>query len=328
MVRLLFPRESFVRVDASTGKPPSRRVLTATIAFLIAVWAFNFLAAKIALRYIEPLTFASFRLVLAGIFMVLIYLFCLRLPAFAEAARARRAGWSRRDLWIFLYLGFFGVTINQFCFTVGLRYTSVIHSAIIGSLSPLYTLVLAVLFRLESARLRKVLGMGVALAGVALMAAGAGISRHSPALLGDVITLTGSLGFAAYVVLGKRVAARYDSLTMTTFNCIFGALIVLPIAIHRAILLGSFAHWRAFPWPVWACMVYMALFSSAIAYVLYFWVLRYLEASQLASFTYLLPVAATALGILFLGERGSWLELFGGLFALAGVYYIEAARSR
>jgi drug/metabolite transporter (DMT)-like permease len=41
-----------------------------------------------------------------------------------------------------------------------------------------------------------------------------------------------------------------------------------------------------------------------------------------------LPVAATALGILFLGERGSWLELLGGLFALAGVYYIEAARGR
>jgi len=327
MVRLLFPRDSLVRLDASTGTPPTRGVLTATIAFLIAIWAFNFLAGKIALRYIEPLTFASFRLVLAGVFMVLIYLFCLRLPAFAEAA-PRRAGWSRRDLWIFLYLGFFGVTINQFGFTVGLRYTSVIHSAIIGSMSPVYTLVLAVLFRLENATLRKVLGMGVAVAGVALMAAGAGISRHSPTLLGDLITLTGSLGFAAYVVLGKRVAGLYDSLTMTTFNCIFGALIVLPIAIHRAILLGSFAHWRAFPWPVWACMVYMALFSSAIAYVLYFWVLRYLEASQLTSFTYLLPVAATALGILFLGERGSWLELFGGLFALAGVYYIEAARGR
>jgi len=41
-----------------------------------------------------------------------------------------------------------------------------------------------------------------------------------------------------------------------------------------------------------------------------------------------LPIAATALGIIFLGEHGSWLELLGGLFALAGVYYIEAARVR
>ena len=317
-----------MRVDASTGKAPSRGVLTATIAFLIAVWSINYVTAKIALRYTEPLTFASFRLVLAGVLMVLIYLFCLRLPAFAEAARARRTGWTRRDLWVFLYLAFFGVTMNQFGFTVGLRYTSVIHSATISALSPVYTLVLAVLFRLENATLRKVLGMGIAVAGVALMAAGAGINRHSPTLLGDVITLSGSLGFAVYVVLGKRVASRYDSLTMTTFNCIFGALIVLPIAIQRAILIGSFNHWLAIPWQVWVCMVYMALFSSAIAYVLYFWILRFLEASQLASFTYLLPLLSTALGIIFLGERGSWLELLGGLFALAGVYYIEAARGR
>ncbi len=317
-----------MRVDASTGQPPSRRVLTVIIAFLIAVWAVNYVTAKIALRYMEAFTFASFRLVLAAVFMVFIYIFCLRLPAFAEAARARRSAWSLRDLWIFLYLGFFGVTLNQFGFTVGMRYTSVIHSAIISSLSPVYTLILAVLLRLENATLRKVLGMGVAVSGVSLMAAGAGIGRHSPTLLGDAITLCGSLGFAAYVVLGKRVAGLYDSLTMTTFNCIFGGLIVLPIAIQRAFLIGSFAHWRAFPWSVWACMLYMSLFSSGIAYVLYFWVLRYLEASQLTSFTYLLPVAATALGILFLGERGSWLELLGGLFALAGVYYIEAAHSR
>ena len=42
---------------------------------------------------------------------------------------------------------------------------------------------------------------------------------------------------------------------------------------------------------------YMAVFSSAVAYVLYFWLLKYLQASQLAAFTYLLPIAATILGI-------------------------------
>jgi drug/metabolite transporter (DMT)-like permease len=310
----------------TTAQRPTNRILALTIAFLTAVWAINYITAKIALRHIDPLTFASFRLVLAGIFMFAIYLFCLRLPAFADAVRARRIGWTRHDLWIFLYLGFFGVAINQFCFTVGMRYTSVIHSAIISSLSPIYTLILAVLFRLENPTLRKVLGMLVAFAGVILMSAGAGLSRHSPSLLGDAITLTGSLGFAMYVVLGKRVAARYDPLTMSIFNSFFGALIVLPLAIHRAILIGSFDHWRAIPWPVWVCMVYMALFSSAIAYALYFWALRYFEATQLATFTYLLPILGIALGIIFLGERGSWLELLGALFALAAVYYVESSR--
>ena len=72
----------------------------------------------------------------------------------------------------------------------------------------------------------------------------------------------------------------------------------------------------------------MAIFSSAIAYLLYFWLLRYLEASQLSAFTYLLPVTATILGILWLGERGSLMQVLGGAVALAGVYWVESGRGR
>ena len=71
----------------------------------------------------------------------------------------------------------------------------------------------------------------------------------------------------------------------------------------------------------------MAIFSSAVAYVFYFWLLRYLEASQLSAFTYLLPVVATILGIVWLGERGSWSQVLGGVLALGGVYWIESGRS-
>jgi len=70
----------------------------------------------------------------------------------------------------------------------------------------------------------------------------------------------------------------------------------------------------------------MAVFSSAVAYVLYFWLLKYLQASQLAAFTYLLPVVATILGIVWLGERGSLMQLVGGALALASVYWIECGR--
>ena len=74
-------------------------------------------------------------------------------------------------------------------------------------------------------------------------------------------------------------------------------------------------------------MLYMAVFSSAVAYVFYFWLLRYLEASQLSAFTYLLPVVATILGIVWLGEKGSWGQVLGGVLALSGVYWIESGRA-
>ena len=314
-----------MKIASSTGRAPSRPAIAAAIGILVVVWAVNFIAAKIGLRFLPPLAMASFRVVLAGVIMVPVYFSCLRLKAFAEAADLRRRGFALDDFWTFLYLGFFGVTINQMCFTIGLYFTHVSHSAVIVGLGPIYILLLAVLFRLERATGHKVVGMLIALAGVAVLASEKGISVHSRSIEGDAITMAGSIGFAIYVVLGKRVAEKYDTLTMTAFNHFAGALVVLPAAIQEVWALSSADHWRQ-PWRAWGAVVYMALFSSALAYVCYFWLLRYLEASQLAAFTYLLPVLATILGIVWLGEKGSWSQVLGGCMALGGVYWIESSR--
>jgi drug/metabolite transporter (DMT)-like permease len=315
-----------VYVETAAGRAPNRLVMAASIGLVVVVWAVNFIAAKIGLRYLPPLTMASFRVAIAGMSMVPAYFVCSRLPVFADARRARLKGFTRRDLWTFIYLGFFGVVVNQMCFTMGLRYTSVSHAAVIVGMSPIYTLALAVLFRLERATWHKVVGMAMAFAGIAVLASENGISPRSPSLLGDAITMTGSLGFATYAVLGKRVAGRYDALTMAAFNHFAGAIIILPVALHQARALGPFSRWRAIPWQGWLALLYMAICSSALAYIFYYWLLRYLEASQLSAFTYLLPVLAVILGIVWLGERGSAMQIVGGALALGGVYWVESGR--
>ena len=313
-------------VETAGGRAPHRVVMGASIGLVVVAWAVNFIAAKIGLRYLPPVTMASFRVAVAGLSMVPAYLICSRLPAFAEARRVRLQGFTRRDFWTFLYLGFFGVVVNQMCFTMGLRYTSVGHAAVIVGMGPIYTLVLAVVFRLERATWHKVIGMAIAFLGVAVLASENGISPRSASLLGDAITMTGSIGFATYAVLGKRVAGRYDALTMAAFNHFAGAILILPVALHQAWALGAFSRWRTIPWQGWAAVLYMAVFGSAVAYLLYFWLLRFLEASQLSAFTYLLPVLAVILGIVWLGERGSGLQIVGGVLALAGVYWVESGR--
>lgn len=316
-----------MRVDSSVPRAPSRAAITISLVFVLTVWALNFLVVKFGLRYLPPLTFASFRVVAAGLFMLLLAPFCTRLPIFRESSpTSHQSRITSHDLFVFAYLGLFGVAINQFCFTLGLRYTNVTHSSIIVGLAPIYTLTLAVLFRLERLTFHKASGMAIAFTGVAVLASGAGISHHSPTLLGDAITMCGSLGFAMYVVLGKRVAAHYNPLTMTTWNFIFGAILLLPVALYQAHAIGFPHNFRIVPWQAWLAILYTALFSSTLAYLFYFWLLRYLEASQLAAFSYVLPVSASGLGILFLGERGTWLELLGALLALLGLYWIESSR--
>lgn len=325
-----FARPISVLIESPNGRAPSHAAIAISLTLVLAIWALNFLVVKIGVRYLPALTFASFRIVAAGIFMLLIAPLCARLPLFREppsrSPLAARHSPRPHDFFVFAYLGLFGVSINQLCFTLGLRYTNVTHSSIIVGLAPIYTLTLAVLFRLEPLTWHKVSGMAIAFTGVALLASGTGMGHHSPTLLGDAITMCGSLGFAMYVVLGKRVAAQYNPLTMTTWNFIFGALLVLPIALQQAAAIHFLQIWRAIPWQAWVCVAYTGLFSSTLAYLFYFWLLRYLEASQIASFSYLLPVSASGLGIVFLGERSSWLELLGGLLALLGLYWIESSR--
>jgi len=317
-----------VRITPSDGHRPSNSILYSCITLIMLIWSVNYLTTKYALRFFPPLTMASFRVVTAAAFMLLFYPVAARLPAFSADLKAHKQKRTLRDIFTFAYLGFFCVSLNQMCFTVGLRYTSVAHSSIILGMGPIYALILAVLFRLEKLTWGKAFGMAVSFSGVAILAsASGGVTRHSPTLAGDFITLCGSLAFAFYVVLGKRVAGNYDALTMTTWNYLLGAVLVLPIAIHQAIAFGPLTSWQAIPWQAWACFAFTAIFSSALAYLFYFWLLRYLQASQLSAFTYFLPVAATILGILFLGERGSLAELLGAALALLGLFLTESARS-
>ena len=316
-----------MRVEVSSGRAPSGPVIGSAIGLIVVAWAGNFIAAKIGLSHLPTLTMASFRVCAAGLVMVPAYFFCRRLPAFSEAAAARKRSFTRRDWWTFFYLGFFGMSINQLCFTIGLHYTSVSHAAVIVGMGPIYTLILAVLLRLEKLTWHKATGMAIAFAGIAVLTWEHGMASRSPSLIGDAITMTGSVGFAMYAVLAKRVAHEYDALTMTAYNQFAGALMVLPLAFRQARLLGPLERWRSVPWDAWAAVLFMAVLGSAAAYIAYFWLLRYLEASQLSAFTYLLPVLATILGIVWLGEKGSWNQIVGGAIALGGVYWTESGRN-
>lgn len=284
---------------------------------MVACWSFNFIIGKVGLRYIPPLTLASFRVILAAVIMLPVFWLARRVGS--SPARA----FARRDFWTFAYLGLLGVAGNQFCFTVGLSYTTVGHSALIMAMGPIFILLLARLQGLEALTLRKVLGVATAFAGVTVLAAEHGLSLRSATLRGDLITLTGSVAFSIYTVLGKKVAAEYDSVSMNTFNYIAGAVVILPLAMRQARGLSRDGSWGQIGWPGWVALVYMAVCASVVAYLIYFWVLRHMTATRLAALSYLHLVLTPVLGILLLGERVTGHLVIGGALALGGVGLLE-----
>jgi len=239
-------------------------------------------------------------------------------------SRRTRTPLRARDLWTFAYLGFFGYAVNQGSFVVGLSLTTSDHSAIIVALGPILILAMARAMRLETLTAGKILGMLTSFSGVLLLETEQGSPLHSPLLLGDLITLAGTLGYSIYTVLAKRVAGRYDTISVNTFNACIAAILWLPLALRQ----GSRLNWAGVGLAGWAGLLYMVLCSAVGGYLLFYWLLRHMDASRVVVVNYLQPVVVVLLSIPLLAERPSVRLLASGALVLLGVYLTEHASAR
>ena len=278
---------------------------------MLILWSGNYVAGKIALRTLDPITLTCLRLQLAAFVMLAIYF-----------TRRERQPLKLRDAWPFLYLGFFGVVVNQGLFTVGLNYTTSNHSAVLIAIGPIIILLLARALKLEMLTAAKVTGMAISFVGVYLLETEQGSPAHSPLLMGDIITLGGVIGFSAYAVLGKRIVAQYDAIAMNTFNCVAAALLLLPLTIRQCLRLD----WHSVALSGWLGLIYMAVGSSVAAYTIFYWVLRYMTASRVGAVSYFQPVVVILLSMAFLGERPSRMLLEGTALVLVGVFLAERGK--
>jgi drug/metabolite transporter (DMT)-like permease len=299
-------------LDAESHRP-GPVVIAAALVLTLLIWSCNYIVGKITLRHIDAFTLVSFRFPVAAVVALSIYF-----------SRKNRVRPRPRDLWTFIYLGFFGILINQGCFTIGLSFTSSEHSVIVVALAPLLVLLFAWLLKLENLTVGKVAGMTISIAGVLLLEAGHGASLHSPLVIGDLITFCGVAGFSTYTVLGKRVAASYDAISMTAFNIVVAAILVSPFTVHQALHLD----WGKVGWVGWAGMLYMAALSSTTAYMVFYWILRYMDASRVVVLNYCQPVLVVLLSIPLLGEHPTRNFVAGSALVLLGVYLAEHVRRR
>jgi len=291
----------------------SRRPLLYTLILLMVfLWSGNYIAAKFALREFPPLLLCGLRMILAGAFLW---------PVYVWERRKRIEPWMPNEIAVLVGLGLFGVTLNQVFFVLGLSRTSVAHSAIIIGLIPILVLLVAAGMRMEKLTARKISGMLVALAGlVVLRAWPTGHESGSGATaLGDFIIFLAGLTFALFTVFGKKVTHRHTAVQVNTFAYVTGALALSPATI-----------WGMRRFPVasvsagaWLALVYMALFSSVVAYLIYYHALTHIAASRLSAFSYLQPVVATLMAVPTLGEPITVPLLAGGAVIFAGVWMTE-----
>jgi drug/metabolite transporter (DMT)-like permease len=275
-------------------------LLGTTVAF-----GFSFVATKFALRGFEPLLIALLRFSFAGAILFFVW----RLRGHGERL-------TRRELGRLAALGFVSLTVYFTFENLGIARTSASGAAILIGAIPIFVGVLSVFVLGERNSGVQWSGILLSFAGViALMELGAQGAGGST-LVGNLLVLGASLAAAVYNVAARRLLVTRSALFVTTFQNLFGALFMLPLAVAEALIVGV----RAPTAQAVGAVAYLVLACSVIAYLLLNYGLRFMPASRASVFINLTPVVAVGAAYALLGERFTGGQLAAAAVVVVGVW--------
>ncbi len=261
---------------------------------------------------------------LSKILVLVLPIFLLAWLRFGIAAVAM-AGWVKRapaesrlsahDRGLLFLESFFGNFLFSVCMLFGVARTSALAAGVIMAALPGVVAILSRLLLRERIAPRVAAGIACAVGGIALVSLGRHADGDLGGLVGNLLLLGAVSCEALYVVIGKKLAANVSPKRISALINLWGLLLVTPFGLWQAwsFDFGSVAagHW-------WLLLFY-SLAASMVTVWLWMTGLRHVPASQAGVFTVMLPVAAAAVGVAFLGERFTPAQAGAFALALAGV---------
>jgi drug/metabolite transporter (DMT)-like permease len=285
---------------------PSPAVAGSIIFLLILIWGSTWAAIRIGLEGVPPFTSLFLRFAIAS----------LALLALAPRVGAKLSGGKREwKLWIASGLLTFGVSYGVIYW--GEQWVPSALASILFATFPLFVAGMArFLLPGETLSARSVAGIVLGFIGVGIIFSEDLQQLGGPkvALFSGVMLLspfTSALGN----VLVKRYGKNIHPLTVTVIPMMIGGAIM---GILAALLEHDLP--RRFDAVSVGCILYLALFGTALSFTLYFWLLSHLPATKLSLITYGTPVVAVVLGDLLLGENITPRVLVGAGTVIAGVF--------
>jgi drug/metabolite transporter (DMT)-like permease len=233
-------------------------------------------------------------------------------------------GLTRRDAARLAAVGVLVVVGYHVSLNVGTRFTTSGTAALVVALAPALTLVLAAAIGLERVTSRRVAGLAVAFAGVAVVVLlGAGGELSFANAKGPLIVLAAPVSFALYNVLLQPLLERYGLLALTAASSLVGTLGLLPfVRPSTADAVTGVSAGDA------ALVLYLGLACTLLGYVAWNVGLRGLGSTSAVMYAYAIPVLAVAFGAVLLDEPVTiWLAV-GGALVLAGVALAQRAAPR
>lgn len=282
---------------------PSASVWAALLGQTL-ISAFTYLAAKRSMRELDAVNLLLLRVFLSsGLFAIILMLTPGRkLP-------------PKEMLWPLLGLGFLAGPINQGFFLYGLSSSSAAHAALLYALTPLGVLGMSLALGREKGTWKRLGGMFLAFLGVVVLLLGRGLQAAREPLVGDLFILAAVGAWVVYTTEGKRWAMEVGPVRSTAWTMISASLWLIPVALWKF----DSATVLALSVMAKASVAFLVIMTSVVSYVLWYYALARMEASKVAIFANLQPVATAFLAWWILGEPWTWEITAGGALVLLGV---------
>ncbi len=269
------------------------------------LWSLAFGISKLALADCPPLLLLMIRFFAAG---------AIALAVAAMTGGNWRLTW--RDVLMLAAIGVANHAIYLGLSYSGLRTVSSGLMALIVSTNPVLTSLLAACFLGETMTLRKVAGLMLGIAGVAMIVESR-LAGGAADALGVGFAVAALLSLSAGTVLFKKFASGADAMAGNGVQLIAGGLAVAPFAFTLESVGDIIPTWRLF-----GALAYLVLCGSVVAYLLWFRLLKVFGASAASAWHFLMPPLGMLFGWILLGEHVNAPDLIGVVPVAAGIWLV------
>jgi drug/metabolite transporter (DMT)-like permease len=219
---------------------------------------------------------------------------------------------ERKDFITIFFAAVFGVGINMLLFLKGLEFTSPIHASVIMTIIPVIIMILSIFFLDEKLTKLKIGGI------VLLTALGKSDRLGDNVALGNMFIFINAISYSIYVIIIKRLTAKYHPFSFIKWLFLFGLILVLPFGYTEI----TEVDWNSFSPYIWFSVLFVVIGATFGTYFLNPLALKSLKASTVGVFIYLQPVIAGLFAIIMGADNIDSIKIMAMCLIFSGVYLV------
>jgi drug/metabolite transporter (DMT)-like permease len=298
---------------------------TFLLVLVNAMWAGQYPAYKAANAQIRPVTLSVFTFLIASLVLAPFLVWERRTtgPHQSEGGRTGARAWAN-----FFLLALFGSMPSSVVLAWGIALSTASNAALLYLTVPILTAVLAIGIVGEKMSPLRWVSLVLSLIGVLVIS---GFDwrnadfRSTRFLMGNMLVLAACAGSAFYNVYSKKLLRRFTPIEVLVFGYLFTAALTLPVVPWAEPF--SISTLRTYTSSTWLAVLALSVSTWGLAMVLWMYLLRRLDVTQISISIYLLPILGVLLSALTNKEKITATMIVGGLVTLIGTILTTAAES-